>query len=171
MAPILRLPALEDEKAALDGHRKMLTDPFMDFLLDYRSAEPFAAWMERVNAVSLGLHCPAPWLPGEFLFIEDEGTLVGRVWIRFELDAHMAEYEGHLGYVVLPGHRRRGYAHQALAMSLARLRLAGVQTALVTCEQSNLASIALLEAAGAAFERMAAAPMASRRRYMLATSP
>ena len=80
----------------------------------------------------------------------------------------MAEYEGHLGYAVLPGFRRRGYASQALAISLGRLHQKGVETAVVTCDDSNLASIAVLESVGAVFERMAAG--AKRRRYLLETS-
>ena len=170
MALSLRLPVITDEIEAMAGHHQMLADPFMDFLLDYRPGEPFAAWVERVNAVSLGTHCPEPWLPGEFLFIEAGGVVVGRVWLRHRLDAHMAEYEGHLGYVVLPGFRRRGYASQALAMSSARLRRVGIDIAVVTCDPSNEASIALLEGVGATFERLAVSPTMTRRRYLLATS-
>ena len=169
MALTLRLPAIADETEAMAGHYQMLADPFMDFLLDYRPGEPFAAWVERVNGVSLGWHCPDPWLPGEFLFIETDGVVVGRVWLRHSLDAQMAEYEGHLGFVVLPGFRRRGYASQALAMSLARLHKMGIEIAVVTCDSSNEASIALVEGAGATFERMAVSPAMTRRRYLLTT--
>ena len=170
MALKLRLPSIADETEAMAGHYQMLADPFIEFLLDYRPGEPFAAWVERVNGVSLGWHCPEPWLPGEFLFIEADGVVVGRVWLRHSLDAHMAEYEGHLGYVVLRGFRRREYASPALAMSLAHLHKADSDIAVVTCDSSNGASIALLEGAGATFERLAVSPTMTRRRYLLATS-
>ena len=79
MTLTLRLPVPGDEVTALAGHRQMLPDPFIDFLLDLHPGEPFTTWVERVNGVTLGWHCPEPWLPGEFFFMQVNGELVGRV--------------------------------------------------------------------------------------------
>ena len=68
MALKLRLPSIADETEAMAGHYQMLADPFIEFLLDYRPGEPFAAWVERVNGVSLGWHCPDPELCGNLVY-------------------------------------------------------------------------------------------------------
>ena len=61
-------------------------------------------------------------------------------WLRLE--------GGHIGYGVLPGHRRRGYATEILRQSLVVARAHGVDRVLVTCDDDNAGSAAVIEANG-----------------------
>ena len=87
-------------------------------------------------------------MPGTFLVADIAGEIVGRTSIRFTLNAFLTERGGHIGYCVLPQHRRRGYATQILRQSLIIARAAGVGRVLVTCDQDNAGSRTVIEACG-----------------------
>src|ERR1700722_2048759 len=163
----LRLPKVEDAKSALEAHREFLDCPYIDFLIDYRDKEAFADWVTRMNEISLGIYLPEGWVRGEFLFVEADGHLVGRVSIRYELNEYLREFEGHVGYAVLPQYRRRGYASCALRESLERLYVEGVESVLITCDDDNEASIRVIEREGGTYERMAKTSTVRKRRYWL----
>ncbi|MCW2544670.1 MAG: hypothetical protein JWM40_2222 [Frankiales bacterium] len=100
------------------------------------------------------------------------GELVGRTSIRIELNTWLAEVGGHIGYCVLPGHRRQGYATEILRQSLAIAHEAGIPSALLTCDDDNTGSRGVIERCGGRFERHADNPDGPlKRRYWVPTVP
>ncbi len=55
---------------------------------------------------------------------------------------------GHIGYCVRPGFRRRGYATEILRQAVIVARSIGIDRVLVTCDDDNAASIAVIESNG-----------------------
>nr|WP_277601937.1 GNAT family N-acetyltransferase [Brevibacterium linens] len=88
----------------------------------------------------------------EFLVAEVDGRPVGRTSIRYELNDFLFTLGGHVGYAVAPEFRRRGYARQILSLSIERLRSAGVESVLVTCDETNTASASVIEQCGGVLE-------------------
>ena len=64
--------------------------------------------------------------------------------MRHELDELLLERGGHIGYAVRPTARHQGVATAACAHGLALLRSRGLDRALITCEEANLASAATI---------------------------
>ena len=170
MSERLRLPRVEDAEQALTAHQEFHDCPYIDFLVDFNEDESFADWVARMNDISEGINVPEGWVRGEFLFIEVDGDVVGRLSVRYDLNDYLREFEGHIGYAVLPGYRRRGYASFAVREALERLREAGIETALITCDEDNYASVRVIEGEGGVFERMAESGSVRKRRYLVPTN-
>ena len=147
--PALRLrpPRDEDEAAFTAGHRAMAAEGFT-FGLGYEPGMPWRAYLTDLEDHRHGRNLPARHVPGTFLVAEVAGEIVGRTSIRFRLNDFLAEQGGHIGYGVLPQHRRRGYATEILRQSLIIVRAAGVDRVLVTCDQDNVGSRTVIESCG-----------------------
>jgi predicted acetyltransferase len=88
----------------------------------------------------------------------------------------LSQHGGHIGYAVAPGSRRRGYATAMTAMftqALDHCRTLGLTRALITCDDSNIASIRMIERAGGVLDNRIVVPPATTliRRYWLALDP
>ena len=86
------------------------------------------------------------------LWFIDGDEWLGRLSIRHSLTPALLELGGHIGYVVRPSARRKGYATQMLTQSLPFAAGLGIDPALVTCDNDNLASRKVIQAAGGELE-------------------
>jgi predicted acetyltransferase len=77
---------------------------------------------------------------------------LGRISIRHRLTAGLREIGGHIGYDIRPSARQRGYATAMLAAALPVARSLGIDRALLTCAEGNLASRKVIEANGGVLE-------------------
>ena len=167
---VLRPPRPEDEVAARRAH-DLLAEEGFELLLGLDPAEPWDRWVERTEAQASGGQLEPDRVPATFLLAFDGGDLVGRVSVRHELNDFLRRLGGHVGYAVVPAHRRRGHGHRLLAHGLAVTRSLGIERALVTCSEGNVASARIIEAAGGALEDVVDGPGPGERtrRYWIAT--
>jgi predicted acetyltransferase len=64
----------------------------------------------------------------------------------------LREYGGHVGYEVRPTARRQGHATRMLREVLPHVRALGIESALLTCDEDNVASARVIVAAGGVLE-------------------
>lgn len=170
-APV-RLRALtpHDEVAARAAHSELSTEGF-DFLLGIDSHVSWEAYLDGLERLRLGLHLSEGWVPATFLVADVAGEIVGRVSIRHELNEWLSLVGGHIGYAVRPRSRRRGYATAMLRHSLGVARSAGVDQALLTCDDDNVGSIKTIERCGGTLQDVIRAPGSEtlKRRYWVPT--
>lgn len=169
---ILRRPREDEEGELLRAHRA--TSPgYPTFLHYYEEGMDFRRYLEVLDEQERGVNLPAShYVPTTFLFAFAGPRIVGRVSIRHRLSDALEKHGGHLGYVVVPEFRRRGYATRMLAMAvrMARDEL-GLSRVLLTVADDNAASIRVIEKNGGVFERTATLEDSGRviRRYWIHT--
>ena len=95
---------------------------------------------------------PAGWVTGTYLWMVDDDEVVGRISLRHTLTPWLLEVGGHIGYAVRPSARRRGLATRALGLMLPIAAEHGIDPALVTCDDTNVASRRVIEANGGVLE-------------------
>ena len=93
-------------------------------------------------------------MPVTELWFVDGTEYLGTVIIRHRLTPALEREGGHLGYHLVPGHRRRGHATEMLAQALAVCRQLGLTEILVTCAEGNLGSRRVIEANSGVLDRI-----------------
>jgi predicted acetyltransferase len=170
MALVLRPFAHDDEATCLAAHEELAAEDF-DFLWGYEPSMSWAGYLSMVADYAAGRNIPEDRVAAALLLADVDGEVVGRVSVRFALNDFLFTRGGHIGYAVRPAFRRRGYAIQILTLGLAIAKEHGVDPVLVTCNNTNVASAAVIERCGGAFDSMFVEEDGTRiRRYMLSNS-
>jgi predicted acetyltransferase len=164
----LRPPRAADEAAFRAGHAAMAAEDFTFGLF----LEPGLGWDAYLRLLAdhrAARSLPGRLVPSTFLVADVAGEIVGRVSVRHRLNDFLLREGGHIGYGVLPGHRRRGYATEILAQSLVIARGLGIDPVLVTCDDDNAGSAAVIEAGGGQLENVVGTGpgQVPRRRYWI----
>ncbi|WP_277212031.1 GNAT family N-acetyltransferase [Isoptericola croceus] len=167
MSLTLRPPLPDDETVLRRLHTELEADGFTFLHADGTWDEV----LEQARRESAGTDLPPGRVRADFLVAEVDGVPVGRVSIRYALNDFLREVGGHVGYGVAPAHRRRGYATEMLRQSVERLAEAGVERVLVTCDDDNVGSAAVIEACGGVLEDVRPVEGESpKRRYWIDAS-
>ncbi len=88
-------------------------------------------------------------------WVENEnGELVGTCRLRPELQNLSVNVDGHIGYDVRPGYRKRGYGSEILRLALTEIRKHKTGSVLVTCADDNVASCRIIEKNGGTLEKI-----------------
>jgi predicted acetyltransferase len=87
-------------------------------------------------------------VPATHLWAVADGAMVGRISIRHALNEALRVEGGHIGYDTVPSFRGRGFATEMLRLALPIARSLGLAEALVTCDDTNAASIRVIEKNG-----------------------
>ena len=148
-AAVLKLRPLlpADEEPFRAGHAQLAAEGVI-FGLRLERGTRWDEYLRLISDQRAGLNLPDGQVPSTFLVAEAAGEIVGRVSIRHHLNEFLRRYGGHIGYAVLPAHRRRGHATEILRQSLIIARSLGIDRVLMTCDDDNAGSIAVIESCG-----------------------
>jgi predicted acetyltransferase len=151
MALRLRPYRQDDEAAALAAHEALLADDF-HFLLGWNDTMTWTDFLRALDEERRGVNLAENRMRAAQLVAEVDGELVGRVSVRFELNGFLVTTGGHIGYAVVPAHRKKGFATEILRQALVVIRAEGVDRVLITCQDDNAGSRRVIENCGGEFE-------------------
>jgi predicted acetyltransferase len=77
---------------------------------------------------------------------------IGNLSVRHSLNDFLFRVVGHIGYQIRPSVRCRGYGKRILQLGLEKARELGIKRALLTCDETNIASKKVIEFNGGQFE-------------------
>lgn len=143
--------AVADGKIVREG--SMLARWIELYGVRWATEDGFADFVAYLHADSMpDAPRPVGHVPQSTWWLVDGDTYLGRISCRHVLTEWLAEFGGHVGYEVRPSARRRGHATAMLRSVLPHVHALGVDPALLTCDDTNLASRKVIEAAGGVFE-------------------
>jgi predicted acetyltransferase len=113
-------------------------DWFVEFLAEYDDVEKI----------------PDNYVPCLRLWLVDDETFVGNVTIRRWLNEGIQD-RGHIGYEIVPSHRKKGYGKKALELALDFIEEHGLMMnpVEVSCNSTNVGSRRIIEACGGVLVR------------------
>jgi predicted acetyltransferase len=164
------MPRAEDEQSfrrAVSEFEKH--DPHWTFAFHFEEAGDFQEYVKRMEGWSKGVGVPDGFVPNAFFVAVVDRIVVGRLSLRHYLCEKIELIGGHIGYGVVPSYRRRGYATEMLRQAIPFCRSLGIERALITCDDSNVASQRVVEACGGVLETILRCPETGvpKRRYWL----
>lgn len=109
---------------------------------------------------------PGPPPPKTHLWAIWGERFVGRISVFHTLDDTLRQEGGHIGYDTVPSYRGQGVAGEMLRQALPVARALGLRAALLTCDDTNVASIRVIERnGGVRIDTRSPAPGRPRKRY------
>ena len=100
--------------------------------------DDYVIWLEKITNAQTA--ASGGWVNCSTYFGCVDGSIVGMLQIRHELNDNLLNTGGHIGYGVRPSERRKGYASAMLDIALDRCKQLNIPKVLITCRKENIAS-------------------------------
>lgn len=88
----------------------------------------------------------------QYVAFDERSQAIGFLNLRLRLNERLLEKGGHIGYSVRPSQRGKGYAKEMLKQAVSYAISKNITTILVTCDETNIASRAVIVANGGILE-------------------
>jgi predicted acetyltransferase len=112
----------------------------------YLPPDKFKRFLKWYVDASNGVGLTGDMVPTTMYWLYIAGTPVGYAKLRHRLNDHLRKIGGHIGYVIRPSERGKGYGKLILKEMLVKAKALGLEEVLMTCMQENAASRKVIEA-------------------------
>lgn len=113
--------------------------------LNSSSMEEFSSKVRRNYEMARSINLPDEYVPQTIYWLYHTGKPVGYGKLRHRLNEKLLESGGHIGYVIRPSERGKGYGKQMLAGLVKKACEKNISRVLLTCDETNLASHRIIE--------------------------
>jgi len=160
-----------DDSVELVEPTEALREAFVEYVEEFAAAgershardrddvrSNFAGFVRRLRDHARGVGLPVGFVPQTTYWLVRDGRVLGAAGLRHRLTDALRDVGGHVGYVIRPSERGKGYATRMLAMVLDRARLLGLRHVLVTCDKGNVASARVIQKNGGRLDSESPSP-------------
>lgn len=109
------------------------------------SFEEFPSYLKDNVDFSKGINLPSGYVPQTIYWLYVDSRPVGVGKFRHYLNDFLRERGGHIGYSIRPTERGKGYGTLILSELLKKAKDKNVDDALITCNETNIASRKVIE--------------------------
>lgn len=107
---------------------------------------PYEVYLEELALMEAGQGDRVP--NTNYFLVDDNERIIGMVNIRHHLNDYLLQVDGHIGASIRPSERRKGHATYLLAEALKITDQLGIRSVLVTCNEDNIGSAAVIVSNG-----------------------
>lgn len=109
------------------------------------SFEDFKSALPRLVEISEGIDLPEGYVSQTiyWMYVDDRPVAYGK--LRHKLNDKLLNYGGHVGYIVRPSERGKGYGKLFLGELKSVAKSIGIERLLITCDDTNYRSRAVVE--------------------------
>lgn len=110
------------------------------------SEDAFSEKILRYHDMARGLNLESPLVPQTIYWLYIDGYPSGYGKLRHYLNGKLLEHGGHIGYVIRPSCRNKGFGKLILRELLSRASEMNIDNVLLTCDEVNMPSRKIIEA-------------------------
>ena len=112
----------------------------------------FDAFLRLLEREECREYLPPGVVPQTTFWLVRNGThILGESRLRHWLTPSLEIEGGHIGYVIRPSERRKGYGTLILALTMEKAREIGLPRVMVTCDTDNISSSKIIRKNGGVF--------------------
>lgn len=148
---------IEDKFEGFRNIKGLTSDNYNDFMLNLeKNKNTKLYYPDRVDQTT-------------FILVDDNNHIYGGTNLRHELNEGLLLHGGHIGYLIRPSERMKGYGSIILKLVLVECKKMGIDKALVTCREENIGSAKVIEKNGGVYENSKINPDDNKtyRRYWI----
>lgn len=140
----LEKPAIEYKESHINAMKEFHAEKrFLFMKTDYLERD-FQDYINKLNKGQKELFTPYPhWVepvPETTLWFVKEHNFIGALTIRHRLNWHLEKWGGHIGCIIRPSMRGKGFGKKLLQKAMPYIAYHGVENALITITPENKAS-------------------------------
>ncbi|NMO98167.1 GNAT family N-acetyltransferase [Paenibacillus lemnae] len=110
------------------------------------SNEDFSKKIARYYDMARSIQLEPQLVPQTIYWLYIDGRPVGYGKLRHYLNEKLSHHGGHIGYVIRPSCRNKGYGKIMLREILKKAKALKIESLLLTCDENNAASRNIIEA-------------------------
>jgi len=107
--------------------------------------DEFNKSLEGYSEIANGINLPENYVPQTIYWLVMNGKPVGYGKLRHHLNEKLRQYGGHIGYIIRPTERGKGYGTIFLSELLSEARKKMISEVLITCDEDNARSRRVIE--------------------------
>lgn len=138
----LERPSLKWEKEHIAFMREWDGERLTPSSFRLKAGVPYEVYLEELAIKESGQGDRMP--NTNYFLVDDNERIIGMVNIRHRLNDYLYRVDGHIGASIRPSERRKGYATHLLSEALNVTDRLGIRSVLVTCNEDNIGSAAVI---------------------------
>jgi len=144
-------PNIKYKKSFLEAQKEFKREDRQEDKLK-KLDDNFQAYIKLLKNQEKGKDLPDGYVPASVYWLAEGNKFIGKVSIRHKLIEPLRKWGGHIGYVIRPSERKKGYGTKILSLALKKAKHLGFKKVLITCNEDNIGSKRIIEKNDGIFE-------------------